>query len=423
MDRNKILNHRQFGYQKNVGTNDAINTLMEKVVNGINDKLKIVGLFLDLSSAFDTVNHKLLLAKMEHYGVRGPILSLFKSYLENRKQYVEIKVNERNCENTYKSSLKLITQGVPQGSILGPIFFILFVNDLINHMLKHNDIELVLFADDTNAILAAKDIDTLSRKVNKALALFHTWFTINNLKLNASKTNAMLFRTTSKNKDTMEIILNDNKITLVDSVKFLGIHIDESLNWKKELTAMESSISSACYALRSLRDVVAIEQLKVVYYSLVESKLRYSIVLWGGSYAYNVNTAFVTQKRAIRTMVKIPQWVSCKKYFKELQILTVPCLYILVLLTDLMKQLRNFETIEERNKREATRRRDLQYRIQPHLNVVSHAAVYQSIKLFNKLPIHLKSIYNLNQFKHQLKSFLIDKCYYTLDEFLCDTYN
>jgi hypothetical protein len=252
---NKIINERQFGYQKSRGTNEAISNLIADVVGQLSNKKKVAGVLLDLSSAFDMVNHDILLSKLEHYGVRGSSLALFSSYLRNRKYFVQIQWTQDAQVKTYRSRVASVFKGVPQGSLLGPTFFIMFINDLIQYTLsKVPSTSLVIFADDTNAVVSGNNISELNDRVNYTLRTFTDWFDINNLKLNASKTNVILFRTTSKDKDTLQISAEGSAITQVDSVKFLGVYIDSYLNWKPEVAAVINSINSACYALRSLRD-------------------------------------------------------------------------------------------------------------------------------------------------------------------------
>lgn len=226
-----------------------------------------------------------------------------------------------------------------------------------------------------------------------------------------------MFKTTTRVNDKVQVCLGGSRIELVDSAKFLGVYIDSSLNWKTELSAVTSSVSSACYALRCLRDELQLKQLKMVYYALVESKLRYSILCWGNSYRYNVNAAFIAQKRAIRIIARVPQQTSCRPYFAEFGILTVPSLYILVVLTYLIKHIDDIETAEQRNRRLATRRMDLPHPECTRLNIAKHSAGYQNIVLFNKLPLELKLITNSIIFKNKLKSFLLRKCYYSIEEF------
>lgn len=417
---NRLISGRQFGYRKGVGTSDAVDTLVDDAVRHLTEKKKVAALFLDLSSAFDTVDHNILLGKLEHYGVRNNLMKLMESYLKNRKQFVEIKCNENGIEQIARSNVKDVARGVPQGSILGPVLFTIFTNDLVSYMNNNFPmVRLVLFADDTNAIISADNIEELNNSVQTTIIAFHSWFVSNHLRLNTDKTNIMLFKATTRNNDTLLISLNGAIIESVDQVKFLGIHLDSSLNWKAELTAIENSISSACYALRSLRDEVSKKHLLSVYYALIESRLRYSIKLWGNSYKYNINKAFVCQKRAIRTIMRIPPWQSCKEHFKTLGILPLPCLYILVLLSDLAKKLSRLETQEDKQKRLLTRRRDVRIgHVQPTLNVAQHTARYQSVKLYNSLPQNLKIIDSSDLFKCNLKQYLLEECFYSIEEFL-----
>ncbi|KAH9637193.1 hypothetical protein HF086_016215 [Spodoptera exigua] len=277
-------------------------------------------------------------------------------------------------------------------------------------------IQLVVFADDTNAVVSADNISNLNTIVNQTLDIFHSWFAVNGLKINASKTNVMLFRSTSKNKDSIQCEINGEKVNVVEVVKFLGVYIDSQLKWKEELNYVVKAISPACYVLRSLRNDVTIKHLKMVYYALVESRLRYSILFWGGSYDYNIQKAFVIQKRAVRTMVRIQQQESCKPHFTDLNILTVPSLYVLVLLTHLSKYIFEYETEEERLRRESTRRKDLQLQQVTHLNVAKHSSFHKSLKLFNRLPTEIKGLVYKSEFHNKLKQFLLKKCLYHIDE-------
>lgn len=276
--------------------------------------------------------------------------------------------------------------------------------------------KLVVFADDTNAIISADNTQSLNLRVNEALEIFHNWFTINGLKVNASKTNLMLFRTTSRNKSNLNCALDGVHVSMVEVVKFLGVHVDCNLNWKPELESLENTISSACYVLRSLRNDIDMKQLKKVYYALIESRLRYSILCWGGSYEYNIQKAFVLQKRAIRTMVCIRQQESCKRHFVNLNILTVPSLYALVLLTHFSKYVHQYETEEERKLRESTRRKDFKTTNIPKLNIVKHGTCHMSVKIFNKLPDDIKLSLYKRDFKTKLKRYFLEGCYYSIND-------
>lgn len=188
-------------------------------------------------------------------------------------------------------------------------------------------------------------------------------------------------------------------------------------------TDFEKKKSSACYVLRSLRDEADLKHLKLVYYALVESTLRYSILFWGISYNYNIHKAFVLQKRAIRTMVRIRQQESCREHFKKLEILTVPSLYILVLLTNFAKHVIEYESEDERKIREKTRRKNFKNKLIPRLDIVKQSTYYQSILIFNRLPNELKILLYKSSFRSNLKLYLLEKCYYTVDEFINENNN
>lgn len=419
LEKHNIINERQFGYQRNKGTKDAVHTLIDDVIVFLSEKKKVSGLFLDLSSAFDTVSHVALVRKLELCGVRGKALHLFQSFLSDRYQFVEIGGVETEELVRYKSGAVNLKRGIPQGSVLGPVLFIIFMNDLIKFIdNEFSDVKLVIFADDTNAVIAAENLDDLELKTNEVLSAFDMWFKSNDLLINASKTNALLFRTTPRNLECMEIKMNNKIIPLVESVQFLGVYIDSYLNWKEEISKLDNKISSACYALRSLRDEVPIWDLKSVYHALVESHLRYSIRFWGNSYDYNVKKAFTLQKRAIRTILKLPPWESCRPYFGQLSILTVPCLYILELLTGVPGCSTQYYDAVTESKRLATRRKDRCGLIAPTLNIIKHSPRYQTSKVFNSLPLDLKMETDPNVFKKSLKHFLLKKSFYHIDEFI-----
>ena len=222
LNKNNILYNYQFGFRENHSTQLALFELIDHVSKVLDNGGYAAGLFLDLSKAFDTVNHDILLSKLENYGIRDTALNWFASYLRNRKQSVEI-------ENI-SSDLYNVHCGVPQGSNLGPILFLLYINDMPN---CSKQLLFRLFADDTAVILKHDNLDTLIEQLNLEIVKVHTWLKANKLSLNILKTKLVIFHPHRKKiLRNVDISIDTHKIERVESIKYLGIYIDEHLNWK-----------------------------------------------------------------------------------------------------------------------------------------------------------------------------------------------
>ena len=317
LEDNNVLYEKQFGFRKNNSTIYALMEITERIKESIDTGKFGCGIFIDLKKAFDTVNHKILITKLEHYGVRGIPLKWFESYLTDRKQYV--------FYNGVSSDVKKISCGVPQGSVLGPLLFLLYINDLPNISKK---LGFYLFADDTNIYYEAKNLPVLENVVNEELRQLSLWLNVNRLALNISKTNFVIFHT-SKKKLPFNVTLKLNRKAILQKghIKYLGITVDEHLNWKEHILNVSKKISRNAGILCKLRNYVNLKLLKTIYYSLIYSYIVYGIQVWGSAGLSLLDKILIVQNRAVRIMTNNYHYAcggpleSSTPLFKELKIL------------------------------------------------------------------------------------------------------
>ena len=261
LQENKILYSKQFGFQTGHSTDHAIIQLVEQIYENFEENKYTLGVFIDLAKAFDTVDHIILLRKMEIYGIGGTTLKWFENYLTNRKQYIQI-------SNIKKTDLKDVVCGVPQGSILGPLLFLIYVNDL---QYASNLLDPIMFADDTNLFYTEENIKTLFDIVNIELQKISQWFISNKLSLNVTKTKYSFFHKPSK-KDNIPLVLLklsicNNEIKRSESIKFLGVFLDENLTWKDHIRYLENKIAKNIGLLFRSKPYLTKKCLLSLYYS------------------------------------------------------------------------------------------------------------------------------------------------------------
>ena len=295
INKHNLLYAHQYGFRSNYSTSMAIIQLVKQISTSIDKKEVSSGIFLDLYKAFGTVNHKILLQKLENYGIRGIALSWITSYLNNRKQFVQF--------NNVNSSENIIKCGIPQGSILGPLLFILYINDISN---ASNLLRFILFSDDTNVYYSGKNTSDVNNVLNQEMEKVSDWLIANQLSTNLKETNYVIFKPRQKrlNLTNFSLKIKNNLIEPKSSIKFLGVIIDEHLSLKEHISTVAAKISKSIGIISKSRFDISNKALFMVYYALVYPYLYYGNIIWGSTYRTNLYRLKILQKRIVRIITK-----------------------------------------------------------------------------------------------------------------------
>ena len=311
-DENKLIFDNQYGFRPKHSTEYAALELVDRIITQMDVKEVPINIFLDLSKAFDTIDHTILLAKLRYYGIHDTALRLLKSYLNNRKPYVEF-------EDT-KSEILPITVGVPQGSILGPLLFIIYINDFSE---ASSIFKFIMYADDTTLLSSlayfGNDIGTKEYLINAELSNVIEWLNINKLSLNKSKSKYMIFHVPNKDIQYLTLKIDNVIIEKVDEFNFLGLTMDTNLNWKKHSEKISNKCTKMIGILNRLKYVLPLGIKIILYNTLILPHINYCIMAWG----YKGTRLLKIQKKTVRIITLSGYSSHSEPLFKQLNMLKI----------------------------------------------------------------------------------------------------
>ena len=311
LTQNSIIDPNQFAFQKNRSTYMPLLLFQQAITKAFENADLAVGIFLDLKKAFDTVDPDILLKKLHKYGIRNKSLDIITSYLTDRKQSVKV--------NDAVSSYRNIHLGVPQGSLLGPILFILYINDLPK---INPNITCLLYADDAAIVIKEKNVKELQDKVNEVMPLLSNWFSANQLSLNVSKTFTQHYSMTSVDLQ-IKVSINGSDLKEKEEIKYLGVTIDKSLKFSKHISNTANIVSRNIGIISRMRPYIDEKTTLILYYTMIYPYLNYCCLIWGVNYASQLQRLNMLQKRAVRLIEKIYPPSSSAPVFKKHKLLNI----------------------------------------------------------------------------------------------------
>ena len=402
-EQNDLFVDNQYGFRKNKSTSDAVNDFLNNAYESINDKKFLGAVFLDLSKAFDTVPHDILLRKLEHYGVRGVALRLFESYLSNRKQFV--------AADGVQSSTLNVTIGVPQGSVLGPLLFLVYINDLPRSTTK---LKSILFADDTTLYTSHENALNLANTLSEELLKVSKWLIDNCLTLNISKTYYVVFG--------LRYVPNNASVSIGQHVldkqrngKFLGVILDDKLTFKDHISHVTSKISKVSGILFKLKHSFPLEIIRKLYLTLLYPYLNYCILAWGSASQTLLNPILMIQKRIVRVLTDSDFLAHTNPLFKSQRILKFCDLYkfhcqLFMYKTMLSNRYPLFreKILSIQTAHPYSTRSELLKIPYCRVNTSKQMLLYQCITNWNTLPVSVKEKSTVESFKKACKIFHLD---------------
>ena len=406
----------QYGFRANHSCEHDIGQVVGSLVKNMENRLYTGCILLDLSKAFDTIEHRILLSKLELYGIRGNALSWFESYLTDRK----IQVKCRTVSNMKETMSKEypVEYGTPQGSCLGPLIFLIFVNDLHLH-LQHS--EGVQFTDDTTLLFRHQNLNYLQFCIESELSAIQEWFNANKLTLNVEKSSYLLYHTRNQPIPNFKIALNGVEIPRTSCAKFLGVWLDDKLKWNTHVNKLISKLKCGIGMMGRSKNLLSTKAKKLLYYGQIHSNLSYALCIWGPMLQSSLKKQLCKiQKKAVRlidTKIKVDEVYRIHKILKFEDMVDVEqCKLGYKLCHELLPKAlaKNMTSDHLRGSLGKEHNYPTRNKAIPNLpNVASNmyrsSFLFKSTKLYSELDGKLKNSHNLTVFTKRCKSLYLSK--------------
>jgi hypothetical protein len=409
VEKTKIISENQYGFRAKHSTLDCLENITNYIHEAIDDKLECAAIIMDLQKAFELVNRATLLKKLENMGFRGQTQNLLQNYFENRKQLTK-------CNQTL-SELTKIDQGIPQGSCLGPLFFILYINDI--HQIKREiNTEIYCYADDTTILFKSDNNQNLEKEINKTLEEVKNWADINNITINNKKTTYMKFQNNRNKKEKkdkdhkIKIKINKNEIREVQDYKILGINIDNKLTYHKHVEQNINQIIPLIKILNKSKNQINNIMKKMIYKNLLIPKICYGDIIWGNNNSKNTKNLDRINKYATKIFYNGKK-TNTNKTCKANNILKITDYYKIKMNLNTIKKLRDNTRSHKIKEQQSNRKNSINNTM---LRVIRRKSEFgkkhilnKRIKEYNEIPKFIKNINNLNEIKNKLEEKYIEE--------------
>ena len=399
-----FISNSQSAFIKNHSTTTAVQRVISDILDGFNENDITTMCFIDLQKCFDTIDHSILLQKLQIYGFKGITYDWFKNYLHCRKQCV--------YSNGMKSSFLDMVMGIPQGSILGPALFLLFINDLPNCITK---CYCNIFADDTTIYSHSSSFDEAEVNLQSDIDNLIKWFTTNKLHVNVSKSSCMSF-TTRNNIRELNITINGNALKVENDVKYLGVHINDNISWNRHIANVCKRLGHGFQILRKLNNVIPVNDMFTIYKTLIQPHIDYCITIWGYAPKCHLQRIQRLQNKIFRLITNQFGWdTSPRDILNDLDVHNVTqrrdyfngvnvyrCLngFYPNYMSDMLHDSSDYNLYTTRNTSTG-----FLYVPKPRLEIYRQAFQYTGPNLYNDIPNDIKTSQTLSCFKSKLRNY------------------